>query len=100
MSHTPGPWKEISRTSSYIDIVGAEQPVPPAAELLDPSPDVQAFHSVCRVHNHRWGDADARLIAAAPDLLAACQRAYECCYDKNSEDGMALKAAISKATKQ
>lgn len=102
VSHTPGPWK----TALY-----RQSPVSPfVAVLADKMTfgyhrDRKERGVVCivRVGEGRHLDqaeSDARVIAAAPDLLAACQRAYECCYDKNSEDGMALKAAISKATKQ
>jgi hypothetical protein len=49
------------------------------------------------------GEANARLIAAAPDLLAACKAMLACCYDleRNDETIAAVKttmAAITKAT--
>lgn len=78
MQHTPGPWKVNYRR------------VTPVNGRQDGNDDI------CHVYGDQ--DANARLIAAAPDLLAACQRAYECCYDKSSEDGIALKLTINKAT--
>lgn len=44
---------------------------------------------------------NARLIAAAPDLLAACQKALdECCDLISTPAGDALVAAIARATNQ
>ncbi len=60
--HTPGPWIENSFCGSMGGIglreVYAETPTGPSA--------------ICRVAAERQ-DANAALIAAAPDLLAACE---------------------------
>ena len=54
--HTPGPWRtEYDSDQAVTLLVGAGGTR--LAELLS------------------WNDADDRLIAAAPDLLAACERA-------------------------
>jgi hypothetical protein len=60
MRHTPTPWQlekgELSSTW-FIHNSGAE---------------------VCMIPNHTlYQEANARLIAAAPDLLAACEKAVE-----------------------
>lgn len=62
--HTPGPW-----------IVGQPGgPAGPFYSLINQQGNVVALQIV--------GEADARLCSAAPDLLAACERALE-------EDGRA-----------
>jgi hypothetical protein len=54
--------------------------------------------------SHDEGHANARLIAAAPDLLAACQRVMEVCGSPDNWNGetreflLACEAAIAKAT--
>ena len=71
MSHTPGPWKR-----SEFDPM----------EIIAPEPNVAEGHNVCSIKQD-YGtpsgerkrlaeaqlDANADLIAAAPDLLAACK---------------------------
>lgn len=95
-AHTPGPWTvETLPTSSGH------------CHKIDP---IRA----CLYVDHRgagWSDevttralADARLIAAAPDLLAACQAAYATHNLTESEPGLPtltqvgqlLKAALAK----
>ena len=94
--HTPAPW--------------AINPSAFGERYIFPFP---GGHTIATVHNsapNRPGDANARLIAAAPDLLAACQRAWEdqprCLRDRVMASRMdncrcvscALRAAIDKAT--
>lgn len=83
---TPGPW------------INDDGLVNGRHSECDDMPSYDIFNADEWPGNYKEALGNARLIAAAPDLLAACQRAYECCYDKNSEDGIALKAAIDKAT--
>ena len=55
-THTPGPWK-VDRAPNgvtYIDAIGRRGEIP-----------------ICTVTSHEQDDA--RLIAAAPDLLEACR---------------------------
>ena len=69
--HTPGPWKiehfSNSQRGAYVEIW--------------PKPD-RAGHAIRvatvePVHNNPNAEANARLIAATPDLLTACQAAYD-----------------------
>ena len=70
MSHTPGPWKaELVPTSA-----GSAYKFPPCTAVL----------YVDRMHGYAVDDpafaeahANANLIAAAPDLLAACHEAAQ-----------------------
>lgn len=86
--HTPGPWrikgKYIWQDGGRCTMAGA----------------------VCVVtdHTHPQAQADARLIASAPDLLAACEDVYR----ERAEDysasrhiavGLRLEAAIAKAVR-
>lgn len=66
MSHTPGPW-EIQDLAPPINIYGPEREDgtrPWVAECGGDEP-----------YNSQTDEANARLIAAAPDLLEACRRA-------------------------
>lgn len=66
--HTPGPWEWGWRKDDEINpgsVVSMHRPSMPISVAMCPryrGPD----------HDMRW-DADARLIAAAPDLLAALE---------------------------
>lgn len=83
--HTPGPW-DVSKLTS---------------------PDYAPEYVVCADASARWhavvkGEANARLIAAAPELLAALRRLMplwdrEDVADTWSEDFEAAEAAIAKA---
>ena len=79
MSHTPGPWKATGTKALGL------------SEVIAPSADFQGGHLVCSV-NLRWYsqgsgrgtylpkeqvEANARLIAAGPDLLEACRMAVD-----------------------
>lgn len=78
MTHTPGPWRiEKSPHSNVVsDIIGAtDWCVAEEIENLD----------------------DARLIAAAPDLLAALRAVVRIC-DRKTDEFDAARAAIAKAT--
>jgi hypothetical protein len=57
--HTPGPWVAVARTNAYIEIEAPEQHGYSAKKVASTS-----------LTNH---EANARLIAAAPDLLEALQ---------------------------
>ncbi|KKN09845.1 hypothetical protein LCGC14_1042480 [marine sediment metagenome] len=88
MSHTPGPWKAVRLTHGWI---------------IGPQPD-----GVCTIHNNTNGSgfdqktANARLIAAAPDLLEACEAMVHAARQGDSALGgvaaTLAEAAITKAT--
>lgn len=88
MAHTPGPWSVHSEMPNRIILNGSH------------SYDVE-----CRTGDEPSHNADdVRLIAAAPDLLAAC-RQWLAFYDKavrqdcfGDEPGISeMRAAVSKA---
>lgn len=66
MTHTPGPWavsicdKELWDTDTTTDIESAHG---------------EHIATMGAAHDYATWEADARLIAAAPDLLAACEAA-------------------------
>ena len=83
--HTPGPWKTVS---VYADF-----------EVRTAEDALVAVVTPVRCESTE----NARLIAAAPDLLAACKAMLACCYDleRNDETLSAVKTtmyAIAKAT--
>lgn len=68
--HTPGPWhvryrqKRSDFDGGMPEIVGDENGLPVIADIR------------WNGENEEYGQANARLIAAAPELLEACKRAY------------------------
>lgn len=106
MSHTPGPWE----TSGQL-IIGAPEPVP--------NPKVEPHgKTVAEVRwdyggdngatewRIKWPEAEANLhlIAAAPELLSACEEVFRNCELFRTADNMAgrlcriVESAIAKAT--
>lgn len=92
-THTPGPWR-------------VEFPKNPDAmsEVFAPTVDTYPWRVAYVLRDSNKGqqpidDANARLIAAAPDLLAAAKEAYVALpMTKHNEPiNAALKAAIAKA---
>lgn len=61
--HTPGPWKVAKRQRYTIDVV-----VPAVSKNT-------IGYTIAQVSTAGEGEANARLIAAAPDLLAALEAA-------------------------
>lgn len=91
LKHTPGPWR----------IIGEDYP---KGEFVSVVPDDPNVSSIAYVRKSGNGIANAKLISAAPDLLAVLQ-AFEKVDDfsgwhPNYRDAIeAARAAILKATK-
>ena len=82
-AHTPGPWHMTPITNACWDIDGANR-------------CGYAEGHVCRV---TLNEADARLIAVAPELLAALVEIADPCALRTAEGfRMIARAAIAKAT--
>ena len=75
--HTKGPWKVHNIDGSFIVASG--------------NPDESDYEGVCQTYN----EANARLIAAAPELLEALEFALGTCND--SETRQVITEAIRKA---
>ncbi len=84
MSHTPGPWTALKKNvwSVQNDELTEIATVGTTTSGMDAEKE-----------------ANARLIAAAPDLLEACKRAYDLLHDDDYEDDGTgfLDAVIEKA---
>ena len=86
--HTPSPWSLDEKEPGELWISNVDRSYPVCM--------VTASGNVTERDK-----ADARLIAAAPDLLAACQefvRKVECGEAKSTRSYEQMKAAISRAT--
>lgn len=113
MKHTPKPWVEYRKTSIYryigsapVDAVASGVPTAQQGEM--------AVMPVCRVEQDMYAEANANLIIAAPDLLAACQlmmQKIDACEQEMLNEGLqpsteerteiaTIRAAIAKATGQ
>lgn len=89
--HTPGPWNavELSYNSSAYYIYGSGKDKRSLAVAHIPRSTIQPM------------EANARLIAAAPDLLAALKLLLVCVDDEGrqrEEPFVSVRAAIAKAT--
>lgn len=71
MKPTPGPW-----TIGENHRVYGQDPSSPGEEYLVASCDVYAIIETGVIDPERW-DANARLIAAAPELLETCREAIK-----------------------
>lgn len=82
MSHTLGPW-HVKKWQGSFYIMPADENAEPIAIVT------------------RWGKPDdTRLLAAAPELLAACEefvRKVECGEARSTRSYAQMKAAIAKA---
>jgi hypothetical protein len=90
--HTPGPWAAVFYN---------REPELPEGVLYRPAM-VRMGEQLLRISDDTSGDADARLIAAAPDLLEALQaivhRAQCSSFSMGSDVCAIATAAIARAT--
>ena len=86
--HLPGPWMILGTPVS---------PIPPEMfPVLIGVEDAEGGLPIMAVHNINGDYGDARLVAAAPDLLEALQYAVEQVPELGSVPG--ISAAIARAT--
>ena len=106
--HTPGPWKAQCDCRSYRNrgIFSGDDPDPygnrNAWGIYGPCRRIARLEEADRQHHQAQVDADARLIAAAPDLLVTLKRLGEAASVVVAADparsGMyALQVAINEA---
>lgn len=94
--HTPGPWA-VGTHTGYGDIDGVL--------VEDTNSGLVVAIALVDVEELP-GDANARLIAAAPEMLEALEQALryieadECAHGRQFGDGNVVRAAIAKATKK
>ncbi len=81
-AHTPGPWKAHDAS----------------CEITATNSESLITRVVARVASNKKRAANARLIAAAPDLLAACQLALGAFERNDAIDWSVLEKAIAHAT--
>ena len=84
-AHTPGPWRLVVSSRSWQNPFQIERS------------DGACLFSFGESPFHECGEADARLIAAAPELLAALQQIQRMGYT-DFGDRLMVDAAIAKAT--
>ena len=95
--HTPGPWYVVGLPWDNGGCVVANADDPHCGELICTTDD-RAWYDHTDEDEERWR-ADARLIAAAPDLLAACEAAllWLEAWSEGDESAEILRSAIAKA---
>jgi hypothetical protein len=95
-SHTPGPWKTIL---GQIDWQIVAEDIENTYLVATVSEDIGSYRST----TDNEGEANARLVAAAPDLLEACKESLpslhwaNCHGNRCDEQIVAIEAAIAKA---
>lgn len=99
--HTPGPWHVDAVHSEALHEVCMTNPPPKEGNpVVLASVEYDQDRGTCPTL--REANANARLIAAAPDLLAACQAAmaFVSTWQHGFEDAFVgqMRAAIAKAT--
>ncbi len=100
MSHKPGPWEAVEHTANFPFPVGV------CCRVVEKGGFTRE-HTICDITAQGDGkyepavtNANARLIAAAPELLAACKLALKA-FEKNwAIDWNDLERAIAKAEEQ
>ena len=88
--HTPGPWTVIDQDESTINVRGPDEEF--VADVAD------GFYNESGYVRGYEVEANARLIAAAPDLLACLQRTVRFWDQLNTNDIKTMRALIARAT--
>lgn len=91
LKHTPGPWEVVGGALATHSVI-SKQP----GKHGDIICDAPSYHHISM---ENW-PANAKLIAATPDLLEACLLAYYALTNANSDPALAIKlldTAIEKA---
>lgn len=94
MNHTPGPWEAVLA----LDKRGQPSPMYRGLVALVENRLAVVHASGDTVQKEQW-EAHCRLIAAAPDLLAACESAIDFLAPHMDMIRDQLEMAINKATK-
>lgn len=95
-THTPGPWRTVNLTGEFIGIEAADGY--PVARTVIESANLRRVGRRASVPGEN--QANARLIAAAPSLLEACQRVLAWADRNNTQPRWlydVLRSAIDKA---
>jgi hypothetical protein len=95
--HTPGPWKAV-RNASFWEVV-----TPLLGQTLDQANEYSPSLAYVWGEGEEPAEANARLIAAAPDLLEALRTArdhidMDALEISHCKDAERIRAAIAKAT--
>ncbi len=91
-NHTPGPWKK-ARNSSFWEVV-----TPFQDQLIDEADEFSPSVAYAWGSTEEEAEANASLIAAAPDLLEALQLAEHVISKAGYPVDSSITRAISKAT--
>lgn len=88
--HTPGPWVVTPHPDTHVDVFGV-------GEIMD---DKEMQYALSHTFCYQNAEANARLIAAAPELLEALVIARDYAAYAQAEPGdlALIDAVISKAT--
>ena len=95
--HTPGPWTICPTINERIGIIGDGVQI----ATVHPTDDITASYFP-GLRSSEEIAANARLIAAAPELLEACRALLGCVdlqgFSRSQPDVVSARAAIAKAT--
>lgn len=93
-NHTPGPWTYEAGPIGEPDVED------PAFLIVEPSDEAEVVGAIYAPIRNNATEANARLIAAAPELLAALEDALHLMDTQNNRQAAKIiSAAIQKATK-
>lgn len=87
---TPGPWEQ--------ETCGGNQKKPIIRAINGPRRFGERYWTVCSFNKSRFNQADAHLVAAAPDLLEACEASHSAKTQAELDEAVRLiEQAIKKA---